>query len=274
MTGFDGGPVRMICHDPADGAWNMAVDQALADSAAGAGGRPAIRLYGFRSPTLSIGRFQPVADVRLDRLQEDGVPLIRRPTGGRAVLHAAEVTYAVALGRTHLRPFTKRAVYRLVGDLLSAALTDLGVTCRRAETPAGDAADPDCFAATGQYEVVGRGGKLVGSAQMVTRRGVLQHGSIPLDGSFRRVARYLAGRPAAAETGARRAGPPVSAASWLTRELGRPAAFGEVAGRLRRSLAEAAGTVRACGLDAAERRRAEALLPRFADASWTTAEAR
>ncbi len=267
MTGIangeriDGGPVRMICHDPADGAWNMAVDQALADSAAGAGGRPAIRLYGFRSPTLSIGRFQPAADVRLDRLAADGIPLIRRPTGGRAVLHAAEVTYAVALGRTHLRPFTKRAVYRFVGDLLSAALADLGVVCRRADAPAGDAADPDCFAVTGQYEVVGRHGKLVGSAQMVTRDGVLQHGSIPLDDSFRRVARYLAGRPAA----------PRSGASWLARETGRPAAFGEVADRLRRSLAEAAGTVAACGLDADERRRAAALLPRFAGAPWTTA---
>ena len=267
MTGIangeriDGGPVRMICDDPADGAWNMAVDQALADSAAGAGGRPVIRLYGFRSPTLSIGRFQPAADVRLDRLAADGIPLIRRPTGGRAVLHAAEVTYAVALGRTHLRPFTKRAVYRFVGDLLSAALADLGVVCQRADAPAGDAADPDCFAATGQYEVVGRYGKLVGSAQMVTRDGVLQHGSIPLDGSFRRVARYLAGRPAA----------PRSGASWLARELGRPAAFGEMADRLRRSLAEAAGTVAACGLDADERRRAAALLPRFAGAPWTTA---
>ena len=254
MTQLDGGPVRMICDQPADGLWNMAVDQVLADSAAGAGGRPAIRLYGFRSPTLSIGRFQPVEHVRLDRLRADGIPLIRRPTGGRAVLHAAEVTYAVALGRTHLSRFTKRVVYRFVGDLLVAALTDLGVACRRSDAPVGDAADPDCFAATGQYEVIGRYGKLVGSAQMVTRHGALQHGSIPLDGSYRRVARYLA-RPAAAASAA--------AASWLGRETGRPADFGAMAGRLRRSLAEAAGPVEACGLDAAERRRAAVLLPRF-----------
>ena len=254
MTRLDGGPVRMICDQPADGLWNMAVDQVLADSAAGAGGRPAIRLYGFRSPTLSIGRFQPVEHVRLDRLRADGIPLIRRPTGGRAVLHAAEVTYAVALGRTHLSRFTKRVVYRFVGDLLLAALADLGVACRRSDAPVGDAADPDCFAATGQYEVMGRYGKLVGSAQMVTRHGALQHGSIPLDGSYRRVARYLA-RPASAASAAD--------ASWLGRETGRPADFGAMAGRLRQSLAEAAGPVEACGLDAAERRRAAVLLPRF-----------
>ena len=253
MIRLDGGPVRMICDQPEDGLWNMAVDQVLADSAAGAGGRPAIRLYGFRSPTLSIGRFQPVEHVRLDRLRADGIPLIRRPTGGRAVLHAAEVTYAVALGRTHLSRFTKRVVYRFVGDLLLAALADLGVACRRSDAPVGDAADPDCFAATGQYEVMGRYGKLVGSAQMVTRHGALQHGSIPLDGSYRRVARYLA-RPASAAS---------AAASWLGRETGRPADFDTVAGRLRRSLAEAAGPVEACGLDAAERRRAAVLLPRF-----------
>lgn len=244
----------MICDQPEDGLWNMAVDQVLADSAAGAGGRPAIRLYGFRSPTLSIGRFQPVEHVRLDRLRADGIPLIRRPTGGRAVLHAAEVTYAVALGRTHLSRFTKRVVYRFVGDLLLAALADLGVACRRSDAPVGDAADPDCFAATGQYEVMGRYGKLVGSAQMVTRHGALQHGSIPLDGSYRQVARYLT-RPTADASAAD--------ASWLGRETGRPADFDAVAGRLRQSLAEAAGPVEACGLDAAERRRAAVLLPRF-----------
>lgn len=262
MIGLDGGPVRMLCDQPADGPWNMAVDQVLADSAAGAGGRPAIRLYGFRSPTLSIGRFQPVEHVRLDRLRADGIPLIRRPTGGRAVLHAAEITYSVALGRAHLSRFTKRVVYRFVGDLLLAALTDLGVTCRRNDAPAGDAADPDCFSATGQYEVVGRYGKLVGSAQLVTRHGALQHGSIPLDGSYRRAARYLA-RPSAAASAVTSAAASTVDASWLGRETGRPADFGEVAGRLRQSLAEAAGQVEARGLDAAERQRAAALLPRF-----------
>lgn len=262
MIGLDGGPVRMLCDQPADGLWNMAVDQVLADSAAGAGGRPAIRLYGFRSPTLSIGRFQPVEHVRLDRLRADGIPLIRRPTGGRAVLHAAEITYAVALGRAHLSRFTKRGVYRFVGDLLLAALTDLGVTCRRNDAPIGDAADPDCFAATGQYEVVGRYGKLVGSAQLVTRHGALQHGSIPLDGTYRRVARYLA-RPSAAASAVTSAVASTVDASWLGRETGRPADFGEVADRLRQSLAEAAGPVEARGLSAAERQRAAALLPRF-----------
>ena len=258
MRVLEGGPVRLICHEQGDGPWNMAVDEVLAASAAGPGGRPAIRLYGFRSPTLSIGRFQPVSDLRRDRLRADGVEVVRRPTGGRAVLHAAEVTYAVALGRAHLSPFSKRGVYRFVGDLLLAALTELGVACRRNEARIGDAADPNCFGAVGEYEVVGRFGKLVGSAQMVTRRGALQHGSIPLDDTYQRVARYLTG---AAATGA--------ASSWLSQELGRSADFAEVVDRARRSLAAAMAPVDVCDLDAAETERATALLRKFSGPSWT-----
>ena len=251
--------MRLIHHEQADGPWNMAVDEVLAASAASPGARPAIRLYGFRPPTLSIGRFQPVSDVLRARLCEDGVELVRRPTGGRAVLHATEVTYAVALGTAHLRPFGKRAVYRFVGDLLLAALTELGVACRRNPAQIGDSAASDCFGAVGQYEVVGRFGKLVGSAQMVTRHGVLQHGSIPLDDSYRRVERYLAAAPAAGSADA----------SWLAKETGRAADFAETAARLRRSLAAALAPVEVCGLDAAETERATARLPKFSGPSWT-----
>ena len=259
MDVLDGGPIRLICHEPGDGPWNMAVDEVLSTSAAAPGGRPAIRLYGFRPPTLSIGRFQPVSDVLRERLREEDVGLVRRPTGGRAVLHAAEVTYAVALGTAHLRPFGKRTVYRFVGDLLLAALTELGVACRRNPAQIGDAADPDCFGAVGEYEVVGRFGKLVGSAQMVTRHGVLQHGSIPLDDTFRRVARYLKAAPAAGSADA----------SWLAKETGRSADFAEVADRLRRSLAAVLAPVEASRLDAAETERATALLAKFSGPSWT-----
>lgn len=242
----------------------MAVDEVLSASAAAPGGRPTIRLYGFRPPTLSIGRFQPVSDVLRERLREEDVGLVRRPTGGRAVLHAAEVTYAVALGTAHLRPFGKRAVYRFVGDLLLAALTELGVACRRNPAQIGDAADPDCFGAVGEYEVVGRFGKLVGSAQMVTRHGVLQHGSIPLDNTFRRVARYLTAAPAADSAAADSVD-----ASWLAKETGRSVDFAEVADRLRRSLAAVLAPVEASRLDAAETERATALLAKFSGPSWT-----
>lgn len=259
MDVLEGGPVRLICHEQGDGPWNMAVDEVLSASAAAPGGRPAIRLYGFRAPTMSIGRFQPVSDVLRSRLREDGVGLVRRPTGGRAVLHAEEVTYAVALGTAHLRPFGKRAVYRFVGDLLLGALAELGVACRRNPAQIGDAAGADCFAAVGQYEVVGRFGKLVGSAQMVTRHGVLQHGSIPLDGTYRRIERYLTAAPAAGSADA----------SWLSQETGRSAGFAKVTERLRQSLAAALAPVDVRGLDAAETERATALMPKFSGPSWT-----
>lgn len=253
-----GGPVRMIYHTPGEGAWNMAVDEVLADSA-GSGGRPVIRLYGFRSPTVSIGRFQAAANLNTVRLKEDGVSLVRRPTGGRAVLHDSEVTYSVALGRGHLRPFTKRAVYRFVGDLLFRALTAIGVSCRCNDDQIGSSVDPNCFDSVGEYELVGRYGKLVGSAQMVTRHGVLQHGSIPLDFSYQHLRRYLTGTPSI--DGA--------ISSWLARETGRPMRFDEVARIFKKMLEEVLDSVEISDLDAAEMRRVAEIIPRFRSRLWT-----
>ena len=252
-------PIRMICDEPAEGAWNMAVDQALAMSAAQPVGRPVIRLYGFSSPTVSIGRFQPITDLLRDRMRSDGIRLVRRPTGGRAVLHDAEVTYAVALGTDHLKPFTKRRVYRVVGDLLLTALTDLGVDCRRNEVLIGDSADPNCFGSVAKYELVGRFGKLVGSAQMITRFGSLQHGSIPLDDSYRRVTDYLA-KPNATDA---------AGTSWLSRETGQPASFTDVLNRLQRSLATTLVPMEMDSLEASETQLVATLLPQFMSPSWT-----
>ncbi|HET6486674.1 MAG TPA: hypothetical protein VFH83_09660, partial [Spirochaetia bacterium] len=89
---------RLIVHPKMDGRWNMAVDEALAEAAGGGQSLPVVRLYGFSPPTLSLGRFQK-ARGQLDagRLASDGVVLVRRPTGGHAVLHDDELTYSVAL---------------------------------------------------------------------------------------------------------------------------------------------------------------------------------
>ncbi len=145
---------------------------------------------------------------------------MRRPTGGQAVLHDRELTYAVALGREHLEPFSKREIYQFIAGLLLAGLEALGIRAQSSRAALGSPHNPDCFRSTGQYEIADeRHRKLIGSAQVVTRRFSLQHGAIPLDGSYRRIAGYLAARAGfrRAAPGRSTACPPPSARSWAGR---------------------------------------------------------
>ncbi|MDE0027427.1 MAG: hypothetical protein OXP69_23700 [Spirochaetaceae bacterium] len=196
---------RLLLDPKRPGAHNMAVDEALLRCMT-PDGAPVLRLYGFAPACVSLGRFQAAGDVGDDAARvSDGVDLVRRPTGGRAVLHDDEVTYAVVLGRHHLQPFTKRAAYRASAALLLRLLGALGVRgavhTGDSAAPAADA-DPDCYRATGEYEITAGAKKLVGSAQITTRDAALQHGSIPLSTSYARIARYLRGRGSAHEEGA------------------------------------------------------------------------
>ena len=171
----------------------MAVDEALGDSAAMG---PIVRFYTWSPPAVSVGRFQRADTVDLAAVRSEGLGFVRRPTGGQAVLHDRELTYSVCLAREHARPFRKREVYRFISGILVDALSRLGIGAHFSETRRGSASDPNCFATTGEYEVVGASGrKLIGSAQATNREGCLQHGSIPLDGSFRDVAALLKAPP-------------------------------------------------------------------------------
>lgn len=172
----------------------MAVDEALLLSVARAKADPVLRVYSFSPPAVSVGRFQDTSHgFDFDAMKRDGVSFVRRPSGGQAVLHDGEITYCVVMGDAHIDNFGKRAVYRFIVPLLLNGLASLGVRApRSAGNPRGDATNPDCFASTSEYEIDSQDGrKLVGSAQMVVRGAVLQHGSIPLDDSNRRIARYL-----------------------------------------------------------------------------------
>jgi lipoate-protein ligase A len=124
-------------------------------------------------------------EVNLAACQQHGVAMIRRPTGGRAVLHDQEVTYSVVLPTTlSHRPATLTEDYRLIGTALAAALQRLGLPVhlersRRRPHPRRSAASPACFAALARYELSVAGKKLVGSAQKRLQGSLLQHGSIP-----------------------------------------------------------------------------------------------
>ena len=175
----------------------MAVDEALAEAVGNGQSPPVVRLYGFSPPTLSLGRFQKAKGVYSARqLAEDGVTLVRRPTGGHAVLHDHELTYSVALSKAESGALPggarKREVYEFVARVLLAGLAELDITGHINASRHGDLHNPDCFGSAGEYEITGKSGrKLIGSAQMTTRRAILQHGSIPLESPSRRVLRYI-----------------------------------------------------------------------------------
>jgi lipoate-protein ligase A len=155
----------------------MAADEALLDQVA-AGAPPALRLYRWVPPALSLGRFQPDDDVDLDACRRLGVDVVRRPTGGQGLLHGGDLTYAVAMPRPDGAAGGVDAVYTRLADGLIAGLARAGVTAAiaRHDGPAG----PVCFA--GQQGADLRVGerKVCGSAQVRRGSAVLQHGSILL----------------------------------------------------------------------------------------------
>ena len=173
-------PWRLLLTPPLPGADNMALDEALLERARSTGESVA-RVYGWARPTLSLGRHQTAAGCYdLERAAALGVDVVRRPTGGRAVLHHRELTYAVAAlaGDGSLRE-----AYERVTALLLDALHRLGVPATQAE-PAGRAPAPTlapCFELPTRDELVVDGRKLVGSAQWREDGAFLQHGSILVD---------------------------------------------------------------------------------------------
>ncbi len=219
-----------ICPSGRPGAENMAIDTGLLEQADQTC-RAFLRLYRFAPSCLSLGRNEP-ARKRYDRaaIAHLGIDVVRRPTGGRAVWHEHEVTYAVA---APVQAFgCLRDSYRTIHERLAAALRTLGVDA----TLAPDRPPPpstashrlnSCFATPVGGEVLVAGRKLIGSAQLRRGQAFLQHGSILLDGS-QDVIRAVSGLPEA-----------VSGETTLAAVLGRPVPFEEVADAIVRVWGEA-----------------------------------
>lgn len=159
----------------------MALDEALL-AGAGQGAPPTLRLYAWRGPWLSLGYAQTFDDAARESCRAAGVEVVRRVTGGRAVLHGADLTYAVTAPEAAL-PDGLDASYRVLSDALLAALRTLGVAAERVTNgrgAAGDRAAFDCFAEAANDELSVGGRKLAGSAQRRAGGALLQHGSVRL----------------------------------------------------------------------------------------------
>jgi lipoate-protein ligase A len=245
------------------GSWNMALDSAIADAVASGTARPTLRFYQWEPACLSLGRRQPLDGVDLTRCRTDGVDVVRRPTGGWAILHTDELTYSVAaLGND---PRTSGAIldaYRKLSAGLVAGLRLLGADAvMNPEDPLGvHNTSAACFEIPSAYEITASGYKLMGSAQTRTQGRVLQHGSLPLHGDIARVARYLAYER---EEERERLRAHLSArATTLADALGRPVTYATAAAAIATGFAEALNLDLEPGdYSGAELAAAEVLLP-------------
>ena len=173
--------MRLVISPPLDGATNMALDHALARLAGAGNAPPTLRLYRWQPACVSIGYFQSINDVDRAECAARGFDLVRRPTGGRAILHDAELTYAVTGSAKH--PKLRGKILDAYASISQALVTGLRQLVPDLAWSNGDqhhAKSAACFDTPSDYEITVTGKKLVGSAQTRTNGGVLQHGTILL----------------------------------------------------------------------------------------------
>jgi lipoate-protein ligase A len=276
---------RLLIDDFADGATNMARDEALAIVHASGATPPTLRLYRWRPACLSLGRFQRSSAIDRAACARAGVEVVRRPSGGRALLQDDELTYAVIARANHPLVVGGSVVesYQRISAALLAGLQRLGVAAEL--TPIRKNQEPGtrneekvapvhrssflvhhsaaCFDAPSSYELTVNGRKLVGSAQ--TRRDgvLLQHGAIPLSQHASRLATLLADPPDDLE----------QKMIALDQALGRATGFDELAEALVAGFAQSWGVVFERGdLTADERQCEEQLLfAKYMSDEWTFA---
>ncbi|MDO8914725.1 MAG: lipoate--protein ligase family protein [Coriobacteriia bacterium] len=168
---------RVLIDGPVDGARNMALDRAVLASVASGVAPPTLRLYRWQVPTVTLGRFQPLEQVDLEACDRRGFDVVRRPTGGRGVLHDDELTYSVVAGVPDGVPRGTAASYRHLSAALAAAYRSLGVPAEVTARQRGVGGGGACYLHTTQADLSLGAAKLSGSAQVWMGETVLQHGS-------------------------------------------------------------------------------------------------
>ncbi len=173
---------RLIADGDHSAVWNMAADEAILDAVIAGIAPPTLRIYGWEETAVTIGRFQDATrSLDLEFLRAQDIPVVRRPTGGRGILHGGDVTVSIAVPISHLGPAGSSITdsYRLLSQGFVEALNRLGVRadlggCERRPGRGGD-----CFATQSRADVILTGGhKVVGSAQRRSEGAILQQSSV------------------------------------------------------------------------------------------------
>ena len=211
-----------------DGATNMAIDEAILEAVAAGDSPPTLRFYGWKPACLSLGYAQQAAVADWEACAAFGWDVVRRPTGGRAILHVDELTYSVCAPEGEPRVAgTVLESYRRLSDALAEGLELMGLKPARARADGAGESGPACFDGPANYEITIAGRKLVGSAQARRLGVVLQHGSLPLTGDIGRISRALAVEGEEARTAIARG--LARQAITLENSLGREISFAEAA---------------------------------------------
>ncbi|MFZ5648484.1 MAG: lipoate--protein ligase family protein [Bacillota bacterium] len=230
---------RLLDTGKRNGFDNMAIDEAILVVHSRGRNLPTLRFYGWDPPALTLGYFQKPGDtVDFEACRRLGIDVVRRPTGGRAVLHQNEVTYSVIAGEDNpLVAGTVEQSYLRLSRGLLLGLRSLGadVTLNEVRVPAGKGAA--CFDSPAIYELVVNGRKLAGNAQCRREGCVLQHGALPVVNDPRALFDIL--RFSSEEAREYQRLRFSQSAISLEEALGRPVESGEVAAALARGFAEA-----------------------------------
>lgn len=265
---------RLLKTAPASGAWNMAVDEAILEHIYRGESQATLRLYGWKPACLSLGHAQSFKDVDTERLQAMGWEVVRRPTGGRAILHTDELTYSVA-GSAEEAILAGGVLesYNRLAEALLYAVHELGLAVEMKahddNPPITGGNNPVCFEVPSTYEITVNGKKLIGSAQARKKEGVLQHGSLPLRGDLSRICQVLVFEDERArEIAAQRL---LSRATTVETMLGSEKSWETAAAAMVRGFESRLGIVFEAGeLSRSEQERAEVLVQeKYANKTWT-----
>jgi lipoyl(octanoyl) transferase len=185
---------RFVVSEPLAAATNMAIDEAIHLHHLRGAVPPTLRVFRWRRPAISLGRFQSIErEIDAARVDQLGVVLVRRPTGGRAVYHRDEFTYSIVIGKSYGVPSGVVAAYAYLARGLLAALQNLGIAAVLSDEHVNKHPSAACFASSTQADLTSNGFKLVGSAQVWKDDALLQQGSLPLAehaGEFFSMLRY------------------------------------------------------------------------------------
>jgi lipoate-protein ligase A len=179
---------RLIDTGSSSAAYNMALDEAIATAVRRDYSPPTLRFYGWDVPSVTIGCFQKISDINIEYYTEKHFPIIRRPTGGRAILHNHELTYSFSV-KTEAGLFSEGLLdsYKKISEVLCSALSIIGLSpglklhkeTRQQQIASHRTRSPLCFQSTSYGEITINNKKVVGSAQKRWIDGLLQQGSIP-----------------------------------------------------------------------------------------------
>lgn len=175
-----------------NGFENMAIDEALLQSVIDSSRQAFFRLYSWKPSAITMGYTQKIKTIDLNKCQQDSVNVVRRMTGGRAVLHDNEITYCIALKKDNFTLNQRKHYFNKLSEIIISGLSELNVEAQIIGKSLGERNNPNCFNTTSMFEIVTpEKKKLVGSSLLIKGDTIFQQGSIPIDQSHQNIVKYL-----------------------------------------------------------------------------------